>query len=186
MSAFSILQYPDPRLRKKSKPVQTISAELHNLLDDMIEMMYRAKGVGLAAPQVGVNKRVIVLDTTPREDGEVRDRTYPDLIVLINPEIISKQGEILYEEGCLSVPGFVADVKRHAEVLVKGLDWDGNSIEVEGTELLSRALQHEIDHLNGVLFFDRLRRLKRELLVKKLNKAFPVQKIAQKKSLVTQ
>lgn len=182
MSAISILLYPDSRLRKKSKPVKTISPKHHNLLDNMIETMYRAKGVGLAAPQVGVNERVIVLDTTPREEGEVRDSTYPNIIELINPELVSKQGEMLGEEGCLSVPGFVADVKRHAQVLVKGLDRDGNIIEVEGAELLSRVLQHEIDHLDGVLFFDRLSRLKRELYVKRLNKAFPLKKRALKRA----
>ncbi len=138
----------------------------------MAETMYEAKGVGLAAPQVGVNERLIVVDVTPREEGERRGPGAPGLVELINPEIVLAEGEMVGEEGCLSVPGFVADVRRSARVVVRGLDRRGVEVEIDATELLARALQHEIDHLNGILFFDRLSRLKRELMLKRIERAF--------------
>jgi peptide deformylase len=165
MAILKILTYPDPRLKKKSSPVEKIDKEIEKLIDDMTETMYDAPGVGLAAPQVGVNLRVIVVDVSAREQDS------PGLIELINPEIISSEGMMVGEEGCLSIPGFSSEVKRKAKVKVKGLDRKGNLIELEGTGLLARAFQHEIDHIDGILYIDRLSRLKRELLKKKIVKA---------------
>ena len=172
MSAIEILIYPDARLKKKTIPVKEITTELHSLLDDMIETMYEARGVGLAAPQVGVNIRVIVLDVTPRKEDEARKHGEPELIELINPEIVSFEGKVLAEEGCLSVPGFSTVVKRYSQVKVKGLDRHGKEVELEAEDLLSRTLQHEINHLDGILFFDRLKGLKKQLYRKKIEKAF--------------
>jgi peptide deformylase len=165
MSLLKILTYPDPKLRKRSAPVEKIDKEIEKLLDDMIETMYKAPGVGLAAPQVGVNLRVIAIDVSARQQDS------PGLIELINPVIISAEGEQIEEEGCLSIPGFASEVKRKARVKVQGLNRDGKLIEIEGSGLLARAFQHEIDHIDGVLYIDRLSRLKRELLKKKIEKA---------------
>jgi peptide deformylase len=142
MSVRVIVKHPDPILREVSAPVKKITPNIHKLLDDMAETMYAANGVGLAAPQVGINKRIIVIDV-----GE-------GIIEMINPEIISMEGEQIGPEGCLSIPGLRGEVKRAMKVKVKGLDRNGNEIEVEGEELLARAFQHEIDHLNGILFID--------------------------------
>jgi peptide deformylase len=166
MAVLKILTYPDPKLRKKSAPVEKIDGEIEKLLDDMAETMYDAPGIGLAAPQVGVNLRVCIIDISPREEGS------PGLIELINPVILSAEGEQIAEEGCLSIPGFMSDVKRKARVKVRAIDRKGERLELDGTGLLARALQHEIDHLDGVLFIDRLGKLKRELLKKKIEKAF--------------
>ncbi|NMA95621.1 MAG: peptide deformylase [Clostridiales bacterium] len=133
----------DSILRKRSRRIDNIDDRVHTLLDDMIETMYAAEGVGLAAPQVGVLKRVIVIDI-----GE-------GLIEIINPEIVKKSGKQLESEGCLSVPGIVAKVSRPMQVTVKGLDRDAKEITVEGTGLMAAALCHEIDHLDGILFIDR-------------------------------
>lgn len=168
MAVLDIVIYPDPRLRKKSRPVERITPSHHSLLDDMIETMYAAKGIGLAAPQVGVNERLIVIDVTSR--GEARQPSSPEIIELINPEIVSSQGEVVGDEACLSVPGFSSEVKRKEKVVVKGLDRHGNPVEIEGEGLLSRVLQHEIDHLDGILFFDRLSKLKREIIKKKIDR----------------
>jgi peptide deformylase len=165
MSLLRILTYPDPRLRKRSAPVEKIDKEIERLLDDMIETMYKAPGVGLAAPQVGVNLRVIVIDVSVRQEGT------PGLIQLINPEIISSEGNQVEEEGCLSIPGFSSEVRRKATVRVRGLDRGGKPIEIEGSGLLARAFQHEIDHIDGILYIDRLSRLKRELMKKRVEKA---------------
>ncbi|TCS84361.1 peptide deformylase [Tepidibacillus fermentans] len=142
MAIRVILKDTDPLLREISKPVKEITPRIHKLLDDMAETMYDANGVGLAAPQIAILKRVIVIDVG---DG---------LIELINPEVIEKDGEQVGPEGCLSVPGVVGKVKRPNHVKVKGLDRNGQEIIVEGTGLKARALLHEIDHLNGVLFTD--------------------------------
>ena len=142
MAIRVILHDTDPLLREVSKPVKEITPRIHKLLDDMAETMYEANGVGLAAPQIAILKRVIVIDVG---DG---------LIELINPEVIEQDGEQVGPEGCLSVPGVVGSVKRANNVKVKGLDRNGKEIIVEGTELKARALLHEIDHLNGVLFTD--------------------------------
>ncbi|WP_411347436.1 peptide deformylase [Paenibacillus sp. WLX2291] len=144
MAIRIIVKEPDEVLHKKAKQVTKITPNVQKLLTDMAETMYDADGVGLAAPQVGILKRVIVVDVGD-DNG---------LIELINPEIVSSSGEQLGSEGCLSIPALNGEVRRAMEVTVKGLDRDGNEITITGTELLARALQHEIDHLNGVLFTD--------------------------------
>lgn len=167
MALLDIVLYPDRKLKKKSSPVENINQEIRDLLEDMADTMYDAPGVGLAGPQVGHNIRVIVVDTSAStEEGEGSG-----LIQMINPEVISSSGEQIDEEGCLSVPGFVANVKRSDYIKVKALDREGRPFSIEADDILSRVIQHEIDHLDGVLFFDRLGRLKRELLVKKINKS---------------
>jgi len=165
MSLLKILSYPDPRLRKKSVTVERINKEIEKLLDDMIETMYKAPGVGLAAPQVGANLRVIVIDVSVRQEDT------PGLIQLINPEIISSEGKQMEDEGCLSIPGFSSEVRRKSTVKVQGLDRSGKLAEIEGSGLLARAFQHEIDHIDGILYIDRLSRLKRELTKKRIEKA---------------
>jgi peptide deformylase len=158
-----IVRYGEAGLQRKAEPVTVFDATLQTLIDDMIETMYAAPGIGLAAPQVGVPLRVSVIDlSVGKPDGEV--------ITIINPEFISRSGMQLEDEGCLSVPGFTATVARPANVVVRALDRDGQSRTIEGTGLLARALQHEIDHLDGLLFLDRLRGIKRELIVRKIRK----------------
>lgn len=166
MSVLDILRYPDHRLRKKSGRISKVDNKIRKLLDDMVETIHEAPGVGLAAPQVGHNIRAIVVDLSSEEE-----ETF-DLMHLINPEIIHYEGEQVGEEGCLSVPGFVANVKRKDAIEIKALDSEGKEINLEASGLLSRVLQHEIDHLDGILFFDRLSRLKKELFKKKIEKAF--------------
>lgn len=144
MSIRFIVKHPDDVLRETAKEVTKFNANLHKLLDDMADTMYDADGVGLAAPQVGISKRVIVIDVGD-DNG---------LIELVNPEIVTKNGEQLGPEGCLSIPGLQGDVRRSNHIVIKGFDRHGKPIQYEGTELLSRAFQHEIDHLNGVLFVD--------------------------------
>lgn len=146
MAIRKIVKYPDPILKKKAKPVTKFHARLHKLLDDMAETMYDADGVGLAAPQVGVLKRVIVIDTR-EEDG-------PGLIEMINPEIVEYSGTQIGPEGCLSIPDLNGEVRRHKKIRVKGLDRHGNEVEMEAEDFLARVFQHEIDHLNGILFTD--------------------------------
>ena len=182
MALRKILTYPDPFLRKKCAPVEEIDGEVLELLDDMAETMYGARGVGLAASQIGVDKRVVVIDISPRntgadEEGEGEDeeeeRTEyegPGLIELINPEIITSEGEVIAEEACLSIPGFTSDVKRKQRVVIEAYDREGRLMEIEASELLARVFQHEIDHINGILFIDRLSRLKRELIKRKIEK----------------
>lgn len=160
MAILEIKKYPDEVLKKKAETISEINGDLQKLIDNMIETMYNANGVGLAAPQVGVLKRLIVVDTSPRQENQ-------SLIVLINPEITDLEGEILSEEGCLSLPGFTTRLKRKEKVIVKGLDRNGREIEIEATGLLARALQHEIDHLDGILLIDKISPLKRELFRKK-------------------
>jgi peptide deformylase len=166
MALLPILTYPDPRLRSKSSSVETVNAEIKRLLDDMAETMYDAPGVGLAASQVGVNVRAIVVDIAAQEEDS------PGLIKLINPEIVFSEGQQIGEEGCLSIPGFVSLVKRKERVTVKGLNEEGEQAEIDASGLLARVLQHEIDHIDGILFIDRLSRLKRELFKKRIDKAF--------------
>ncbi len=161
---MKIFTYPDPVLRVKAEVVEDIGGDIQALIDRMAETMYAAPGIGLAANQVGETIRLLVYDTTPREEGR-------NLSVLINPEVIQADGEIVYEEACLSVVDFTADVKRYAKVLVRGLDRHGNPVEIEAEDLLAICLQHEIDHLDGVLFIDRVSSLKRSLYKKKLKKA---------------
>lgn len=166
MATLPILTYPDPRLRSRSSSVETINIEIKRLLDDMAETMYDAPGVGLAAPQVGVNVRAIVIDITAKEEDS------PGLIKLINPDIIYSEGEQIGEEGCLSIPGFASLVRRKESLRVRGLNEEGKLSEIDASGLFARVLQHEIDHLDGILFIDRLSRLKRELFKKRIDKVF--------------
>lgn len=168
MAVLEILKYPDPLLKKKALPVGTIDEGVEGLINNMVETMYAAKGIGLAANQVGVDKRIIVLDV-PEENGSGKN-----LIVLINPEIVVSEGKTTYEEGCLSLPGFTAEVKRFLKVRVRGLDRWGKDVEIDGEGLLAIALQHEIDHLEGILFIDRLSRLKRDIIKRKIAKTLKV------------
>jgi len=163
MAILEILKYPHPLLKKRCEEVERIDEELRTLIRDMIETMYSAGGVGLAACQVGVPRRVIVLDVSPLDPEK-------DLFVMINPEIIAEEGEVDHEEGCLSVPECTEKVRRKGKVRVKGFSPEGKEIEVAGEGILAIALQHEIDHLNGILILDRISRLKRELYRNRLKK----------------
>ena len=150
-------------LDRKAAPVTQFDAELDRVIDDMIDTMYAAPGIGLAAPQIGVPLRACVIDlSVGRKGGE--------LITLINPEFVEREGMQLEEEGCLSVPGFNATVARPARAIVRGLDRTGAERVIEGTGLLARALQHELDHLDGLLFLDRLRGIQRDIIVRKIRK----------------
>lgn len=160
MAVLKIRKYPEDVLKKKTKPVSEFDHELQKLIDDMIETMYAAPGVGLAANQVGVSKQVTVIDVSSRDETS-------SLIVLVNPEIVHKEGEDSCEEGCLSIPEYTTIVKRAEKVKVRGLDRNGALIEIEAEGLLARALQHEIDHLNGFLLIDRIGRIKREFFRKR-------------------
>ena len=160
MPLLKILHYPEPLLKKQSLPVTEFNDELRQLAEDMAETMYDAPGVGLAAPQVGVLKRLIVLDCSASDEPD-------ELIFAVNPEIISGESESLEEEGCLSVPGFWANVKRFAQVTMRYQDVEGNLHERTADGLLGVCMQHEIDHLQGLLFVDRLSPLKRSLFKKK-------------------
>lgn len=164
MAVLEILKYPDPRLKRIALPVKTVTAETVRVIEDMVETMYAAPGVGLAAPQVGVLQRIIVIELDYKNPGQ-------SLIKLINPEILESEGEVVWEEGCLSVVDFTADVKRAERVKVTGLDEKGKELQLEAEGLLSVALQHEIDHLDGKLFIDRISRLKRDLYTRRLKKA---------------
>src|SRR5450759_3696666 len=158
-----ILRHGDSVLHEPAHAVEAITPEIDHLVDDMIETMYAAPGVGLAAPQVGAPLRLFVVDISLGRDPA-------GLLVLINPEFVERDGMQLEEEDCLSVPGFEAKVVRPARVVVKGLDRDGTEQTYEGTGLLARAFQHEMDHLDGTLFVDHLRGIKRDLIVRKIRK----------------
>lgn len=161
MAKLPILEFPDPRLRTVAKPVEQVDDALRSLVDDMFETMYAAPGIGLAATQVDVHQRLLVLDVS-------EDQSRP--MVFINPEILSAEGHQVYQEGCLSVPGIYADVKRANQVRVKALDRDGKEFEIEADGLLAVCIQHEMDHLAGKVFVDYLSPLKREQVRKKLAK----------------
>ena len=158
-----IVKYPDPVLERPAEPVTEFNEELARLVEDMFESMYAAKGIGLAAPQIGLPKRLTVIDLSFKEKPE-------DRIVLINPEIIFREGKQYEEEGCLSLPEIREKVSRAARVRVRAQDLKGNWFEMDGEELLARAFQHEIDHLDGVLFFRRVSPLKRDLILRKIRK----------------
>ncbi|MGQ9916347.1 MAG: peptide deformylase [Bryobacteraceae bacterium] len=158
-----IRKYGDPVLETKADPVTEFDGELRQLAADMFETMYANKGVGLAAPQVGVSRRLAVIDPSAGEEESAK-------LVLVNPEILVKEGTQIGEEGCLSIPGFREDVKRAWRVRVRAQDLDGNFFETEGEELLARAIQHEIDHLDGILFLQHLSLLKRDLIKRKIRK----------------
>ena len=164
MSQRKIVIEPDPILREKSEILEKVDDELRNLLDDMLETMYAASGIGLAAVQVGVLKRLIVIDIS-------KDKEKKNPLFLINPEIISKSKKTsIYEEGCLSLPGHFAEIERPAECQIKFIDYDGKEQELRVNGLLATCIQHEIDHLNGVLFIDYLSKLKKDMIIKKLIK----------------
>jgi peptide deformylase len=163
MAILPIRKWGEPVLHAPSRPVATIDAETRRLVADMVDTMYAAPGIGLAAPQIGVGLRVIVIDLSVGEDKS-------QLITLVNPEFVSKEGEQRHEEGCLSIPGYGGSPFRPARVVVKGLDLDGAERVYTGTELLARAFCHEIDHIDGLLFVDRLTPLKRDLMKRKLKK----------------
>jgi len=158
-----IVKYPDPVLERPGEPVTEFNDELRALVDDMFESMYEAKGIGLAAPQIGLSKRLTVIDLSFKEKPE-------DKIVLINPEIVFRAGKQHEEEGCLSLPEIREKVTRAAKVKVRAQDLEGKWFEMEGEELLARAFQHEIDHLDGILFFRRVSALKRDLILRKIRK----------------
>jgi peptide deformylase len=158
-----IVKYPDPVLERPSEPVTEFNGELQKLVDDMFESMYAAKGIGLAAPQIGIAKRLTVIDLSFQKNPEEK-------IVLINPEIIFREGKQYEEEGCLSLPEIREKVSRAAKVTVRAQDVKGEWFEINGEELLARAFQHEIDHLDGVLFFRRVSALKRDLILRRIRK----------------
>jgi peptide deformylase len=158
-----VVKWPDPVLAKRGEDVTVFDAELKTLVDEMFESMYLAQGIGLAAPQIALSKRITVIDVSFNKNPA-------DKLALINPQIVSLEGRQVEEEGCLSLPEIREKVVRAAKVKVKAQDVTGKWFEVDGEELLARALQHEIDHLDGVLFIDRLSRLKRELVLRKIRK----------------
>src|SRR5215469_1844215 len=158
-----IVKYPDPVLAKRGEPVTVFDDKLKTLVEEMFESMYEAQGIGLAAPQIGLSQRLTVIDISFKKDPEAK-------VVLINPEIIHREGQQYEEEGCLSLPEIREKVKRAAKVKVRAQNTDGEWFEIEGEELLSRAFQHEIDHLDGVLFIDRLSRLKKDLVMRRIKK----------------
>jgi peptide deformylase len=166
MAIREIRKYPDPVLRVKTARVEKIDNSLDQLIQDMVETMHAAPGVGLAANQIGVSLQLAVIDLSSREDDEQR---HP-LIVIINPEILSLEGAVVEEEGCLSIPDYAEKVKRAAKVRVRAQDRTGKYFEIAAEGLLSKALQHEIDHLNGVLFIDRLSPLKKNIFKRRLKK----------------
>jgi len=163
MALLTIRKFPDETLKKPAEPVGNINGSLNSLIESMVQTMYAAPGVGLAAPQVGESSRIVVLDTDHEEPGK-------HLLKLINPRIVESEGKILWEEGCLSVIDYSAEVERASHVLVKAWTPEQKEIEIEADDLLAVALQHEIDHLDGKLFIDRISRIKRELYKRKLKK----------------
>ena len=177
MALLRIRKFPDDVLKRPARPVENINGELNSLVDSMAQTMYAAPGVGLAAPQVGESKRIIVLDTDHEEPGK-------HLLKLINPRVVEAEGKLIWEEGCLSVIDYSAEVERAAKVLVRAWTPEQKEIEIEAEELLAVALQHEIDHLDGKLFIDRISRIKRELYRRKLKKMIKEGKADERPSTV--
>jgi len=165
MSLKDILIYPEKRLRKKSQTVEKINKKIQRLLDDLVDTMYNAPGVGLAAPQIGENVRVLVVDISTKEEEN-------SLMELINPAITDSSGTQSSEEGCLSIPGYYGNITRKKKVTVEAVNRDGEKFKIEAEDILARVLQHEIDHLDGILFFDKMAKLKKELFIKKIDKTF--------------
>ena len=165
MALREVLKFPDKRLREVSKPVTEVTEEIRALAQDMCEVMYDEPGIGLAAPQVGESIRLIVVDTEWTQEDAERSP-----LILVNPEISELEGTLIWNEGCLSVPDFEADVERAQRVRLVATDLEGTPVEIEAEELQAVCFQHEIDHLDGVLFIDRISRLKRSLYVKKRKK----------------
>ena len=165
MSKRNIVIEPDPILRRKSEPLEEVNNDLRKLMDEMLETMYEAPGIGLAAVQVGILKRLIVIDVS-------KDKEKKDPLFLINPEIIFKSNKTsTYEEGCLSLPGHFAEVERPAECHLNFVDYNGNKKDIKANGLLATCIQHEIDHLDGILFIDHISKLKRDMIIKKLKKS---------------
>ncbi len=163
MAVREIRKYPDPVLNKRAESVKHFDDELQVLIEDMIDTMYAAPGVGLAAPQVGVSKRLAVIDVSSRDEES-------PLLVIINPEIVGAEGETDFEEGCLSIPEYITKIKRAERVTVKACDREGRECVIDAEGLLAIALQHEIDHLNGTLLLDRISPIKREFFKKRFKK----------------
>ena len=164
MSKRSIIIEPDPILRRESSPIEQVDDELRNLLDEMLKTMYSASGIGLAAVQIGILKRLIVIDISKEDQSK-------NPIFLVNPEITFKsKNTSVYEEGCLSLPGHFAEIERPAECKVNYIDYNGQKKELQANGLLATCIQHEIDHLNGILFVDYLSKLKKDMIIKKLIK----------------
>ena len=164
MAILEILKYPDPILKKMAAPVTIFSGEIAALIADMLDTMYAAPGVGLAAPQVGVSQRIVVLDIDQENPGK-------QVYKLVNPRLTRTEGELVWEEGCLSVIDYTAEVRRAAKIEVEALDEKERPVKIEAEGLLAVALQHEIDHLDGKLFIDRISRLKRDLYARRRKKA---------------
>ena len=165
MALREVLQFPDRRLKQVSEPVARVTDEIRELARDMLEVMYDEPGIGLAAPQVGAPIRLIVVDVQWTEEGNERNPR-----VLVNPEVVRAEGTLVWNEGCLSVPDFQAEVERAERVRLRATDLDGNPVEIETSGLEAVCFQHEIDHLDGILFIDRISRLKRSLYVRKREK----------------
>jgi peptide deformylase len=163
MAVLQICRFPNPVLKQKTRPIQKIDSTILQLVQDMAETMYAAPGVGLAAPQVGHSLRLAVIDVSPADQPK-------NLLVLLNPQIVAAEGECTWDEGCLSVPDCSEEVKRNKKVVVRYQNLQGETAEITGEELLAIALQHEIDHLDGILFIDRLSPLKRRLIRRKFQK----------------
>lgn len=163
MAIRTILHYPDERLRQKAAPIEAITPDILALVEDMKETMYAAPGVGLAAPQIGVSLRLFIVDIAADDEPS-------ELRVFINPEIVAKEGKTVWEEGCLSFPGIHEEIERSAKVKVRATDENGQRFELEADELLGVAIQHENDHLDGVLMIDRMGALKRRLALRKMQK----------------
>jgi peptide deformylase len=164
MATRPILTIPDPLLRKKAKSIERVDAELRRLIDDMLATMYDAPGIGLAAPQIGISRRLIVMDPA-------KDEAPKTPVIMVNPEILKRSDELrVHEEGCLSIPDFTAEIERPAKTRVSYIDREGEKREMELEGIWSTLVQHEIDHLNGVLFIDYLSRLKRDMVVRKYTK----------------
>jgi peptide deformylase len=164
MAVLEIVSYPNPVLTRRAEEVEKVDGKIRRLIRDMVDTMYANGGIGLAAPQVGVSKRVAVVDIRIHDQSS-------SLICIVNPEVLAEGEEIIHEEGCLSVPGCVDGVKRRQWIKVRGLNEKGREIEIEGDGMLAIALQHEIDHLNGKVILDRMSRIKRDLYKKRLQKA---------------
>jgi peptide deformylase len=165
MALRPVLQFPDKRLRQESRPIERVTDAIRELAGDMLDVMYDEPGIGLAAPQLGEAVRLIVVDTDWTEDGAPRNP-----LVLVNPEIERAEGSITWTEGCLSVPDFQAEVERAERVTLRAADLDGGEVVIDAEGLQAVCFQHEIDHLDGVLFIDRISRLKREMYVRKRKK----------------
>jgi peptide deformylase len=165
MALLEIKKFPDKVLKQKSFPVNDINGQLQSIIDNMIETMYAAPGIGLAAPQIGISQQLFVVDvSTVKENGH-------PLLVIVNPEIVEIGRKIDSEEGCLSIPDYKAIVRRAEKVCIKGLDREGNTLEIEADGLLARAFQHEIDHINGTLIIDRIGTIRRNFFLKRYRKS---------------